>query len=59
MEIRFHCTKSTFRAGISIVIPERSNQPMLRRCLETLQPACAAVGEPVEVIVVVSAAMVH
>jgi GT2 family glycosyltransferase/glycosyltransferase involved in cell wall biosynthesis len=46
--------KSAFAPGISIVIPERSNQAMLRRCLESLQPACVAFDEPVEVIVIVS-----
>src|SRR5438105_10027096 len=48
--------KSCFSPGISIVIPERANKEMLRRCLESLQPACAYLGEPAQLIVVVSEA---
>jgi GT2 family glycosyltransferase len=49
--------KSAFGPGISIVIPERANKEMLRRCLESLRIACACLEEPVETIVVVSDAV--
>ncbi len=49
--------KSAFEPGISIVIPERANKEMLRRCLESLRPACGCLEEPWEVIVVVSGAV--
>jgi len=42
--------------GISVVIPERNNQEMLRRCLHSVRAACACVTEPTQVIVVVSEA---
>jgi GT2 family glycosyltransferase/glycosyltransferase involved in cell wall biosynthesis len=42
--------------GISVVIPERANREMLGRCLRSLQTACASLGEPTQVIVVVSEA---
>src|SRR5207245_9536754 len=48
--------KFAFGPGISVVIPERANKEMLRRCLESLRSACASLGEPAEVIVVVSGA---
>ncbi|HYR89439.1 MAG TPA: glycosyltransferase [Terriglobia bacterium] len=48
--------KSAFGPGISVVIPERANKEMLRRCLESLRTACASIGEPVQVVVVVSGA---
>jgi GT2 family glycosyltransferase/glycosyltransferase involved in cell wall biosynthesis len=53
----FPTQKSAFGPGISIVIPERANKEMLRRCLESLQIACACLEEPVETIVVVSGAV--
>ncbi len=46
--------KFAVSAGISVVIPERGNKEMLRRCLLSLKPACAALGEDTQVIVVVS-----
>src|SRR5437899_10614174 len=42
--------------GISVVIPERNNQEMLRRCLHSVLAACACVTEPTHSIVVVSEA---
>jgi len=48
--------KFAFRPGISIVIPERANKAMLRRCLQSVQTACAFLAEPAQVIVVVSEA---
>jgi GT2 family glycosyltransferase/glycosyltransferase involved in cell wall biosynthesis len=45
---------NVFRPGISVVIPERANKPMLRRCLESLVAACERLEEPVQIIVVVS-----
>src|SRR5207247_10680234 len=42
--------------GISVVIPERNNQEMLRRCLHSVLAACACVTEPTQIIVVVSEA---
>ncbi len=48
--------KSRFRPGISIVIPERANKEMLLPCLQSLRNACADLGEPAQVIVVVSGA---
>lgn len=46
--------RSGYGPGISIVIPERANKEMLKRCLESLGPAGACLEEPVEAIVVVS-----
>lgn len=40
--------------GISIVIPERANPELLKRCLEHVMIAAGALGEPYEVIVVVN-----
>src|SRR5207245_5174085 len=48
--------KFTFGPGISVVIPERANKEMLRCCLQSLRSACASLGEPSEIIVVVSGA---
>src|SRR5215467_7770181 len=48
--------KCGFRAGISVVIPERANKEMLRRCLRSLGPACGFLEETAQVIVVVSEA---
>jgi GT2 family glycosyltransferase len=47
---------SRFSAGISVVIPERANKPLLRQCLQSLSKACESFEEPVQVIVVVSEA---
>ena len=48
--------KFTFSPGVSVVIPERGNKEMLRRCLQSLKTACASLGEPAEIIAVVSEA---
>ena len=42
------------KPGISIIIPERDNPALLRRCLERLRNAIAVLQEPSEVIVVVN-----
>ena len=48
--------KSAFCPGISIVIPERANRERLLPCLQSLRKACAELGEPEQVIVVVTGA---
>jgi GT2 family glycosyltransferase/glycosyltransferase involved in cell wall biosynthesis len=49
-------SQAVFSPGISIVIPERSNKEMLRRCLQSLRHACACLAEVSEIIVVVTGA---
>ena len=44
----------SFRPGISIIIPERANPVLLRKCLESVREARVHVAEPFEVIVIVS-----